>query len=103
MSLSQDRIDFTLNLASLIIWAAREGYKLALDDVKAHDGHKVGSFHYKGLAADLNLYLEGENGKNIYQRTSEAHRKIGEQWKKQGGTWGGDFRKKDGNHYSWGE
>lgn len=103
MSLSQDRIDFTLAISILVQWAAREELYLAYDDVKAKDGHKVGSFHYKGLAADLNLYLKNEDGGNVYQVTTEAHRKIGEQWKKMGGTWGGDFSSPDGNHYSWGE
>lgn len=103
MSLSQDRIDFSLAVSILIQWAAREGLYLAYADVQAKTGHREGSFHYKGLAADLNLYLKDEDGSNVYQRTTEAHRKIGAQWKRMGGTWGGDFRKKDGNHYSWGE
>ena len=103
MSLSQDRIDFSLAVSILVQWAAREGLYLAYGDVKAHDGHKTGSFHYKGLAADLQLYLKDEEGNNVWQTETEAHVKIGEQWKRMGGTWGGDFRKKDGNHYSWGE
>lgn len=103
MSLSQDRIDFSLAISILIQWAAREEMYLAYDDVKAHDGHMTGSFHYKGLAADLNLYLKNETGGNVYQTTTEAHARIGEQWKKMCGTWGGDFKRKDGNHYSWGE
>lgn len=103
MSLSQERIDFSLNISILIIWAAREGLYLAFDDVKAETGHKENSFHYKGLAADLNLYLKDEDGNNIYQMETEAHERIGKEWKRRGGTWGGDFTRKDGNHYSWGE
>jgi hypothetical protein len=46
----------------------------------------------------MNLFIDDK-----YQTTTEAHRPIGEKWESLGGTWGGRFRNKDGNHYSWGE
>lgn len=103
-SLSEKQAEFTVAIGSLILWAFREGYRLTFGDAYATSGHKDNSFHYKRLAIDLNLFIYNEeNGKWEYQESTEAHAKIGAQWKKMGGTWGGDFRKKDGNHYSWGE
>jgi hypothetical protein len=62
------------------------------------------SLHCLGLAADLNLYLNGE-----YLSDSEAHRKFGEFWRsihpanRWGGDWDGDGvadpGDNDGNHY----
>lgn len=73
-----------------------EGGEVCYDDVKARDGHKKGSFHYSGLAGDLNLYINGR-----YQRSTKAHLALGTFWETLGGTWGGHFG--DGNHYSLGE
>ena len=104
MKLGEKRRQFSLDLSILIVWASREGYGIAIDDVKAHDGHMVNSKHYNGLAADLNLYFY-ENGKWIYQTTTEAHAQIGKEWKRMGHKWGGDFLtkhgKRDGNHYEY--
>lgn len=58
--------------------------------------HKKRSFHYRGLAADLNLFVDG-----VYQRSTEAHEIFGMIWESWGGTWGGYWG--DGNHYSLGE
>ena len=105
MSLGTQQREFTVKIASLIIWAYREGYQLTVGDFWAKDGHKDGSFHYKRLAADLNLFIEEEheNGKKVwvYQTTTEAHKPLGEECERMGGTWGGRFN--DGNHYSLGE
>lgn len=98
MSLSQQQRDFTKALFTFGVWLTREGYEVTFGDAYATEGHSKNSFHYKRLAIDLNLFIDG-----VYQRSTEAHRPLGEQWKRMGGTWGGDFRKKDGNHYSWGE
>jgi len=106
MTLGEKRRQFSLDLAILIVWANREGYGIAIDDVKAHDGHMKNSKHYDGLAADLNLYFF-EGGKWIYQRETEAHTVMGEEWERMGHTWGGRFGKKknnvgsDGNHYEY--
>ena len=98
MKLSEKQREFNLAMAKLVIWAAKKGYTFTDGDAYATSGHIEGSFHYKRLARDMNLFIDG-----VYCKTTEAHRPIGEQWEKMGGTWGGRFRKKDGNHYSWGE
>jgi hypothetical protein len=53
------------------------------------------SAHKVRLALDLNLFRKGE-----YLEGTEAHKPLGEWWKKQDplARWGGDFG--DGNHYS---
>jgi hypothetical protein len=96
LTLGEKRRQFSLDIAILIVWANREGYGIAIDDVKAHDGHIKNSKHYDGLAADLNLYFYLD-GKWVYQTTTEAHLKIGEEWERMGHKWGGRFN--DGNHY----
>jgi hypothetical protein len=54
---------------------------------------KASSCHKIRLAIDLNLFKDGR-----FLSTTEDHRPLGEWWKSQGGSWGGDFN--DGNHYS---
>ena len=107
MKLSEKRILFSRLLAKLILWASDNGYDLAFDQVKrteseakANAAKGIGianSLHLIGLAADLNLYING-----VYQTTSEAHKEIGRYWKSlhPDCRWGGDFSKPDGNHYS---
>jgi hypothetical protein len=101
MSLSDLQWDFLRAKVQLIIWAKRQrGYKITEGCGRCHviGHHKRGSFHYKGLAQDFNLFID-----DVYQETTEAHERMGEKWESLGGTWGGRFRKPDGNHYSWGE
>jgi hypothetical protein len=98
MKLGDQQRKFTLMIASLIIWAYREGYEITVGDFWAHDRHKDGSFHYKRLAADLNLFKDG-----VYLTEAEDHRPLGEEWERMGGTWGFHFGNKDANHYSLGE
>lgn len=101
-SLGERRRKFSLDLAILIVWANRDGYGIAIDDVKAHDGHMKNSKHYDGLAADLNLYIYDEDEHYWkYQRETVDHIAIGEQWERMGHTWGGRFSKPDGNHYEY--
>lgn len=107
MKLSEKRILFSQLISKLVLWAAENGYDLAYDQVKrsqaeasanAASGKGISnSLHLVGLAADLNLYVNG-----IYQETTEAHKAIGEKWKSMHplARWGGDFTRKDGNHYS---
>ncbi len=111
MILSRKQRDFTKALNLLLTWAHAEGYEFTLGDAyrdprihgplgqrpKHGYGHPR-SYHKRRLAIDLNLFIDG-----VYQRTTEAHRPIGEMWEKLGGTWGGRFSRPDGNHYSWGE
>ena len=98
MKLSRKQRDFVKAINVLLTWAHGEGYEFTFGDAAAKDGHSSKSFHYKRLAIDLNLFIDDK-----YQTTTEAHRPIGEKWETLGGTWGGRFRNKDGNHYSWGE
>ncbi|NNF66923.1 MAG: M15 family metallopeptidase [Gammaproteobacteria bacterium] len=104
MRLSRKQRDFTKALNLLLTWAHAQGYEFTLGDayrsprVKWHYGHPD-SYHKRRLAIDLHLFIDGQ-----YQRTTEAHRPIGEMWERLGGTWGGRFiNRPDGNHYSWGE
>ena len=96
MSLGDRQRMFTLMVGDLIRWAYDNGFELSFGDAYAKTGHKDNSFHYSRLAIDLNLFIDG-----VYQTTTEAHEPLGEYWKAQGGTWGGDWN--DGNHYSLGE
>lgn len=96
MRLGDMQREFSRNLGLLIIFAYVKGYQITLGDARAKTGHKNKSFHYKGLAIDLNLF---KNGK--YLRKTGDHIELGEFWESLGGTWGGRFN--DGNHYSWGE
>lgn len=98
MSLGDDQRRFVYLLGKLITWAYENGYEFTVGDAWAQTGHMPDSFHYKRLAVDLNLFIDGG-----WQKTTEAHRPLGEYWKSIGGTWGGDFKRKDGNHYSYGE
>ncbi len=93
--------------AGLIIKAFDMGYEVTLGDAfrdpRLHGafGEKKGygeakSLHKQRLAIDLNLFKDG-----VFLEGTEAHRKLGEWWESQGGSWGGRFR--DGNHYSLGE
>ena len=102
MSRRMKQSRFALMVAILIIYAYFRGYEVTFGDAWALEGegrpHKKGSFHYKRLAIDLNLFKDGK-----FLEDTEDHRPIGTFWKTLGGTWGGDFKRKDGNHYSWGE
>jgi len=87
---------FAKMVGQLIAYAYSLGYELTLGDAMATTGHCKGSFHYKRLAIDLNLFKNGR-----YLSRTEDHAELGAYWKRIGGTWGGDFKKKDGNHYSY--
>lgn len=96
MGLRQRQSEFVRMIGLLIQFATQQGYELTLGDAWARDGHKANSFHYKRLAIDLNLFIDGK-----FQTNTEAHRELGLFWEQLGGTWGGRWQ--DGNHYSYGE
>lgn len=98
MTLRQKQSKFASMVALLILFAYEQGYEITLGDAWARDGHKKGSFHYKRLAIDLNLF---KNGK--YLSSTKAHMELGEFWESIQGTWGGRFKNPDGNHYSYTE
>ena len=105
MTLRQRQSQFAFMLPRLIDWAYEHGYELAIGEawrtpemVAIYAERGTGSdksVHPDKLAVDLNLFKDGE-----YLSTTEAHRPLGEFWKSIGGSWGGDFSKPDGNHYS---
>ena len=96
MTLRQQQSKFASMVALLIQFAYEQGYEITYGDAWAHDGHIKGSFHYKRLAIDLNLFRNGR-----YLSSTESHRPLGEFWESIGGSWGGRWN--DGNHYSLGE
>ncbi len=68
--------------------------EMAALNAKKGSGIKA-SLHIDRLAIDLNLDKDG-----VWQKTTEAHRELGEWWERQHPLcrWGGRFG--DGNHYS---
>ncbi len=100
MTTGQKQRKFTLMVGHLILFAYAQGYELTFGDAARMDGkgHVSGSFHYKRLAVDFNLFKDGK-----YLKKTKDHKFLGKFWKSIGGSWGGDFKRKDGNHYSYGE
>jgi hypothetical protein len=98
MSLRKKQSEFARKVPLLILYAYELGYEVTLGDAWATTGHIDNSFHYKRLAIDLNLFKDGK-----YLTKTSDHLILGEFWESIGGTWGGRFKRKDGNHYSWGE
>jgi hypothetical protein len=98
MGLRKQQSEFARKVPLLILYAYELGYEVTLGDAWATTGHIDNSFHYKRLAIDLNLFKDGK-----YLTKTSDHRMLGEFWESIGGTWGGRFKRKDGNHYSWGE
>lgn len=96
MTLRERQSEFVRMTAMLINYATLRGYELTFGDAWASSGHKSGSFHYKRLAIDLNLFKDGK-----WLQDTEDHRELGEFWEHIGGSWGGKWN--DGNHYSFGE
>lgn len=96
MTLRERQSEFVRMTAMLINYATLRGYELTFGDAWASSGHRSGSFHYKRLAIDLNLFKDGK-----WLQDTEDHRELGEFWEHIGGSWGGKWN--DGNHYSFGE
>ena len=97
MSLRKEQSKFAYDMGLLINYAYSIGYEITFGDFWARNGHKENSNHYVRLAADLNLFKDG-----LYLINTEDHKELGEYWKSLDpkNRWGGDFRHKDGNHYS---
>lgn len=77
-----------------LVWLYENGYRTRLGDVHATDGHKKDSLHYLKLAADVNLFKDGD-----YITSTKGHQKSGEKWESYHPLcrWGGRYN--DGNHY----
>jgi hypothetical protein len=100
MQLGQKQRQFVKCVGKLIRFAYHNEYELTFGDAWARDGHSKNSKHYQRLAIDLNLFKNG-----TYLTKTEDHEPLGAYWRSlhPNCTWGGDFDRKDGNHYSWGE
>jgi len=102
MTLREKQSAFAGMAPLLIAEMFKRGYEVTLGESWRRPGVGwKGSLHRKRLAIDLNLFLNGK-----YLTSSKAHERFGVWWEKQGKkkdlplTWGGRFKKPDGNHYS---
>src|SRR5471032_1737149 len=105
MTLSQKQQQFTRMVGKLIAWADAHDFALTLGEVyrtpeqaklNASTGAGISnSLHTQRLAVDFNLFIGG-----VYQTDSKAFLPLGEYWESLGGSWGGRFKKPDGNHFS---
>lgn len=98
---------FAQQVANLIKKAGDLGYGVTFGDayrtpeqakLNAASGAGIStSLHIERLAIDLNLFKDGR-----YILDDEGHRELGAWWKTIGPNyrWGGDFTKRDFNHYS---
>ena len=109
LTLRQRQSKFAFMFARLLLEIESRGYEVtfgdAFRDPRVHGkfGEKkaygaANSFHKLRLAHDINLFKDGE-----FLEKTEDHQQFGEWWEAQGGSWGGRFKKPDGNHYSLGE
>ena len=98
MTLRQQQSNFAKKAALLILYAYELGYEITLGDAWAKTGHKDGSFHYKRLAIDLNLFKDGK-----FLTETKDHETLGLFWESLGFqcVWGGRFTNPDGNHYQY--
>ncbi len=105
MTLRQRQSLHARRVAMLILHAEMLGYEVTFGDAyrdpRVHG--KVGqkksysasrSKHKTRLAVDLNLFKNGR-----YLSSTKSHTPLGEYWEGLGGTWGGRFKRADGNHY----
>jgi hypothetical protein len=103
--MSDKQFRFAKMTILLFQWLVNHGYKFTFGAA-----HRKGDrlLHGKKLAIDINLWIPMERyiyGKHQiieyeYTHKTEDHRPAGEFWESIGGSWGGRFKKKDGNHYS---
>jgi len=100
MKLREKQSAFALAVAKLIVWIYEQGWEVTVADFNRPDqlGHMPDSCHYLRLAADLNLFVNGQ-WMDHYCPEWQA---IGAKWKTMGefAAWGGDFKSKDLNHLS---
>jgi hypothetical protein len=106
--LSKLQWEFSQAIADLMQQAEKLGYHVAVGEFfrspeqatwnAAHGTGIANSNHCNKLAADLNLFTA--SGAFITDDT--GHRDLGAYWKAKGPLycWGGDFQRRDYNHYS---
>ena len=105
LTLRQKQSLFVLMIAKLVEFAYENGYELTYGQVlrdkatanaNAASGTGISnSLHLIALAVDFNLFKGGK-----WLDKTESHKPLGEFWESMGGSWGGRFKKPDGNHYS---
>jgi len=107
VTLGEAQRAFVPCVADLIVWAYDNGYQLTFGEAhrtmeQAAANARLGigianSLHVKRLAIDLNVFKDG-----VYLTKSEDYLPLGERWKTLHplARWGGDFKKPDGNHFS---
>ena len=107
MTLRQKQSVFAELVAQLIVKAYEMGYEVTFGEAwrnprvaEKYSEWGIGiksSLHCSRLAIDLNLFRDGKLLKD-----TEDHRPLGQYWKTLDPLcrWGGDFRRRDGNHYS---
>ena len=107
-TLGQKQELFTLLICTkLVPYAYSKGYTIrggewwrspaaAAEYARTGKGIK-NSNHCRKLAWDMNLFKDGK-----FLTLTEDHRELGEYWKSLHPLcrWGGDFKRRDGNHYS---
>jgi hypothetical protein len=99
--------EFAQSVARLIQKAGALGYDVTFGEAWRSPGQAAlnaakgagisNSLHTERLAIDLNLFKDGR-----YITDGEGHTDLGSWWKALGPMyrWGGDFAKRDYNHYS---
>ena len=85
--------DFARMLPLLLQKAHALGFEMSMGEA-----WRIGDTRCHGarLAVDLNLWSRD----GVLVTDTETHRPLGEFWENIGGSWGGRFKKADGNHYS---
>jgi hypothetical protein len=100
MRLREKQSAFARAVGKLIVWIYEQGWEITFADFNRPDhlGHMPNSCHYIRLAADLNLFVDGQ----WMDHDCPEWQAIGRQWKMAGefASWGGDFESRDLNHIS---
>jgi len=100
MTLRETQSVFALLIAKLMVWINEQGWEITVGDFNRPDGkgHMQNSNHYIRLAADLNLFVDGE-----YITTDSIQwQRIGAWWEAMHPLcrWGGRFTQVDLNHFA---
>ncbi len=95
MTIGEKQTLLTKSLVLLLQHMQFMGYEPRLKYVKRLEGGHPNSLHKLSLAADIDLFRDGE-----YLTNTEDHALFGKFWESLGSlhAWGGHFD--DGNHYS---
>lgn len=108
MTLSDRQWEFLKDVALLILFAERQGWKLTggelwrpkeMQQIYVSRGQSNASqgFHQQRLAIDLNLFIDNE-----YKTATEEYSELGKFWEsiRPENRWGGNFKaRNDGNHF----